>query len=48
MISIWNFLKGKKTYFIAFCMLVTGLYLNDNSLVLESLAIAGLRNGMDG
>lgn len=37
---------GKKSYIIAVCMVVTGLYTGDMTLVLEGLAVAGLRHGI--
>ena len=43
---VWEFLKGKKSYLIALAMVVVGLYKGETNLVLEGLALAGIRNGL--
>ena len=44
--GVWDFLKGKKTYFIAFCAVVYGIYSNDKEIILVGLGLAGLRDGI--
>jgi len=41
-----NFLSGKKTYIAAFCMIIAGIIIEDHSLILEAIAIMGLRNAI--
>uniref|UniRef100_A0A6M3L5Y9 Uncharacterized protein n=1 Tax=viral metagenome TaxID=1070528 RepID=A0A6M3L5Y9_9ZZZZ len=44
--QLWNLLKGKKTYIVAALMIILGLINQDNTMVLEGLAFAGLRLGI--
>ena len=44
--KVWNYLKGKKTYFVAICGLVYGFYYNDKDAILLSLGLLGLRHGI--
>jgi len=55
MTKVWDFLKGKKTYIVALAMIayagvVHGWQNNDwvsaNQLIMEALAISGLRHGV--
>jgi hypothetical protein len=41
-----EFLKGKKTYIVVGLMLALALLTKDERLLLEALAIAGLRNAL--
>ncbi|MEO0289581.1 MAG: hypothetical protein ABIN00_08105 [candidate division WOR-3 bacterium] len=45
--SLWEFLKGKKTYVIGLCGLVWGLYQNDKEIILVALGLMGLRHGLE-
>ena len=44
--KILEFLKGKKTYIIAFLMLILGLLQADEKLLLEALGLFSLRNAI--
>ncbi len=55
-LSIWEFLKGKKTYFIsgisiAYAIIVIGLHQNDwqqaSELILQSLGLSALRHSVN-
>lgn len=41
-----EFLKGKKTYFVAFLMIILGYLNNDQQLILEGLGLITLRAGI--
>ena len=45
--KVLDFFKGKKTYIVAAVMIILGLLNGDNSMILEALALAGLRNGIN-
>ena len=47
LLLIKEFLKGKKTYIIAVLMIGLGLLQGDNNLVMEGIAFATVRGGMD-
>lgn len=42
-----SFLKGKKTYIAAVLMAIAGAIMGDIELVLQALAIAGIREAID-
>lgn len=42
------FLSGKKTYVVAGLMLILGIIQQDQTMIMEALAIAFLRNGVAG
>ena len=44
--NILTFIKGKKTFFIAFCGIVYGISQGSIEIVLASLTIAGFRDAM--
>lgn len=43
---VWGSVSGYKTYAISIMMVLVGLYKGDTSLVLEGLALMGVRHGI--
>ena len=44
--TLFNMLKGKKSYIVATLMIALGIMNNDMQMVLQGLAVAGLRNAI--
>ena len=45
--KVWEFLSGKKTYLIAACGVVWGIFKGDIEIVLAALALVGLRDALE-
>ena len=43
---VWELLRGKKTYIVAVCAVVYGIYNKDSEAVLLGLGLFGLRHGV--
>ena len=46
MIKLWNWLSGKKTYFLGLLAIVYGIVYKDPNAVIIGLTAMGLRNGL--
>ena len=42
----WDFLKGKKSYFVVVCAIVYGIYANDKDALILGLGLLGIRHGI--
>jgi hypothetical protein len=45
--TIWDFLKGRKTYIVAICGLIWAIYTGNISLIITCLGLLGLRDGIN-
>ena len=44
--KVWEWLDGKKMYLVAAATIIYGIYKNDIQIILEGLAIIGLKSAL--